>query len=72
MRPVKKPSTISVEFRYSPIYDDQCHAAFDLLPKHERPYPDAKTTYEFMRRLEDEWRKNEHEVFLAIQKYSGI
>lgn len=64
--------TFSLIFRYSPIYDDQCRAAFDLLPKHERPYPDAKTITAFMHRLEKEWRKNEQEAFSAIQKYSGI
>lgn len=64
--------SFSVEFRYSPIYDDQCRAAFDLLPKYERPYPDAKTTTAFMHRLENEWRKNEHRVFAAIQKYSNV
>jgi len=71
--PKSSPSrTFSVSFRYSPIYDDQCRAAFNLLPKHERPYPDAKTTTAFMHRLEKEWRKNEQDVFNAIQKYSGV
>ncbi len=66
-----KSKTFSVVFRYSPIYDEQCHAAFDLLPKHERAYPDTKTTMAFMHRLEKEWRKNEQSIFNAIQKYSG-
>ena len=61
-----------VAFRYSPIYDEQCRAAFELLPKHARPYPDTKTTTAFMRRLEKEWRKNEHAVFASIQQFSGI
>lgn len=72
MKTVRKPNAYSVVFRYSPIYDDQCHAAFDLLPKHERPYPDEKAVVAFMRRLEKEWRKHEQETFRAIQKYSRI
>lgn len=72
MKVSNKSKTFSVVFRYSPIYDEQCRAAFDLLPKHKRPYPDVKTTVKFMRRLEKEWRKNEQRTFNAIQKYSGI
>lgn len=64
--------TFSLIFRYSPINDDQCRAAFDLLPKHERPYPDAKTITTFMHRLEKEWRKSEQKIFKAIEKYSGV
>ncbi|MEO5927066.1 MAG: hypothetical protein ABIO72_00140 [Patescibacteria group bacterium] len=64
--------TYGVAFRYSPIYDEQCRAAFELLPKHERPYPDTKTVTTFMRRLEKEWQKNERAVFNAIQRFSGI
>ncbi|MBU1033026.1 hypothetical protein KJ937_03805 [Patescibacteria group bacterium] len=72
MKISKKSSPFFIEFRYSPIYDDQCHAAFDLQSKHERPFPDAKTTIAFMQRLEKEWRKNEQDIFKAIQKYSGV
>ncbi|MDO8617313.1 MAG: hypothetical protein Q7N87_00230 [Candidatus Uhrbacteria bacterium] len=72
MRTNQKLQIPHVTFRYSPIYDEQWRAAFDLLPKHERPYPDVKTTMVFMHRLEKEWRKNEQNTFKAIQKYSGI
>lgn len=72
MKVLSKSKIFSVVFRYSPIYDEQCRVAFDLLPKHERPYPDTKTTMAFMHRLEKEWRKNEQNVFNAIQKYSGV
>jgi len=61
-----------VEFRYSSIYDDQCHSTFDLLPKQKRSYPNKKVIVAFMKRLEKEWSKNEQKVFKAIQKYSGI
>ncbi|MEI7512839.1 MAG: hypothetical protein WCK01_05280 [Candidatus Uhrbacteria bacterium] len=72
MKVSKRSKAISVEFRFSPIYDDQCHASFDLLSKHERPYPDAKATIDFMHRLEKDWRKNETKIFKAIQRYTGI
>lgn len=72
MKVLKNTKALSVEFRYSPIYDDQCRATFDLLSKHERPYPDVRTTTDFMHRLEKEWRKNERKVFGMIQNLSGI
>lgn len=67
----RRSEEYSVTFRYSPIYDHRCHAVFDLIPTHERPYPDEKTTVDFMHRLEKEWRKKEQDVFRAIQEYSG-
>lgn len=72
MQTQKKSRSFSVEFRYSQIYDDRCRAAYDLLPEHERPYPDTKMTIAFMHRLENEWHKNERGVFTAIQKYSNV
>ncbi len=66
------PKTYCVAFRYSQIYDEQCRAAFELSPKHERPYPAAKTIMAFMRRLEKEWRRDEQGVLNAIQRFSGI
>lgn len=72
MKSSKRSYIYRVIFRYSPIYDEQCRTAFNLLPKHESPYPDAKTTMFFLKSLEKEWRKKEQEVFRAIQKYSSV
>lgn len=72
MKNQNRSQTFSVIFRYSSIYDDQYRAAFDLLPKHERMYPNTKNVMTFLRRLEKEWRKNEQKVFIAIQRYSGV
>ncbi len=72
MKISNQPKKFSVVFHYSPIYDDQFRATFDLLPKNKNPYPDVKNIMKFMRRLEKEWRKNEKKVFTEIQKYSGI
>ncbi len=72
MKTRKRLQTPNVNFCYSTIYDQQCRAAFELLPKQERSYPDSKTIMIFMRRLEKEWRKNERAVFHAIQLFSGI
>lgn len=59
-----------VAFRFSPIYDLQCRTCFDLRPTHERPYPDAKTITDFMKRLKREWEKNDVTVLNAIQRYT--
>ena len=72
MKALRRMDECRVHFRYSSIYDEQCRAAFELLSKHERPYPDAKTIATFMHRLEKEWRKNERASFNAIQLFSGI
>lgn len=66
------PSPTCVEFRFSPIYDLQCHEAWKRLPKPKLAYPNVARILEFLSSVEKEWRKSEVATFKAISNAAGL